>query len=181
MSLPVWLLDIDGVINAAVGTNRPPTHAWPAEDWIDTKAQGRSQTWRILAARPVLDFIRTTHEQGRAEIRWHTTWQDKAAEVATALDLPTFAVQEAPELYAVEEQLRRGQWWKLPAVWRVLADGQRVVWTDDDASWDLTPQQKAALAAASCHVVSPDPQTGLCRRHLRDIDKILTAWEETPR
>jgi len=179
MAMPVWLLDIDGVINAAVGPKRPPTHAWPASEWIDTSADGidrgrvRTRTWRILAARPVLDLIRSVHEQGRAEIRWHTTWQETAREVATALDLPEFAVQDAPEFYQLEEELRRDRWWKLPAVWRVLAEGRRVLWTDDDASTDLTTAQKATLAAAGCHVVSPDPMTGLCKRHLREIDEFL--------
>lgn len=171
---PVWLLDIDGVINAAVGPKRPPTHAWPAAEWIDTKAQNGT-TWRILAARPVVEFIREVHESGRAEIRWHTTWQDLAGEVGRAVGLPEFAVQEAPEFHQIAEQLRRDRWWKLPAVWRVLAEGRRVLWTDDDAKSDLTQEQKTTLAAAGCHVVSPDPMTGLCKRHLRQIDEFLSA------
>lgn len=169
----VWLLDIDGVINAPAKPGaRPPTHAWPVDAWIDTKADNGT-TWRILAARPVLDFIRSVHEQGRAEIRWHTTWQERSAEVAKALDLPDFPVQEAPEFDQTEEHLRRDQWWKLPAVWRVLSEGHRVLWTDDDASWDLTADQKTRLAAAGCHIVSPDPMTGLYKKHLQQIDEFL--------
>lgn len=177
--VPVWLLDIDGVLNAAVGPGRPPTQAWPKDQWIDTSAdaidRGRAKprTWRILAAKPVVDFIRSVHESGRAEIRWHTTWQDLAREVSQALKLPEFAVQDAPEFWAIEEELRRDRWWKLPAVWRVLTDGRRVLWTDDDAEHDLKPQQKATLAAAGCHIVSPNPMTGLCKRHLREIDEYL--------
>ncbi len=171
--LPVWLLDIDGVVNAA--TKNPPTHAWPAEDWINGVATNAGKTWRILSARPVADFIRTVHEQGRAEIRWHTTWQDDAHQVSAMLDLPTFAVQAAPEFHRVEEHLRRDEWWKLPAVMRVLAEEKRrVVWSDDDTAWDLSVSQRTALGQAGpLLLIAPDPYTGLCRKHLRQIDAFL--------
>lgn len=174
VTIPVWLLDIDGVLNAAT-RGKPPTHAWPADDWIDTKAMGEARTWRMLAARPVLDFIRDVHTAGRAEIRWHTTWQERAANVAEALDLPTFPVQYAPEFLDVEDCLLRDQWWKLPAAQRVLTDeGRDLVWTDDDADWDLTADQRTSLGAAGrVLIVSPDVLTGLCRQHLRKIDAFL--------
>lgn len=171
---PVWLLDIDGVINAAT-LGEPPTHAWPADDWVDTKADGEARVWRMLAARPVLDFIREVHAAGRAEIRWHTTWQERAANVARALDLPEFPVQYAPEFLDVEEALRHDQWWKLPAAQRVVTDeGRALLWTDDDADWDLTAEQRTALEVAGrVLIVSPSSLVGLCRRHLRAIDEFL--------
>lgn len=168
-STPIWLLDIDGVINAA--TRKPPTHAWPADDWIDTRTTpGKGRSWRILAARPVLDYIRSVHESGTAEIRWHTTWQHDAQQVADALKLPTFAVQEAPEYLDAERHL--DEWWKLPAALRVLAEGRRLVWTDDDAV-DLTTTQMHQLNEAGALVVSPAVETGLCRSHLRKIETFL--------
>lgn len=57
---PLWLLDIDGVINA-LGT-RIPTDTWPRDAWVqrlvpvDLPGHGRT-TLPILAARPVLDFV----------------------------------------------------------------------------------------------------------------------------
>ena len=81
MTVPVWLLDIDGVLNAAA--KKPDRNVWPAADWIEGRAhEAGGAAWRILAARPVVDFIRGVHEEGRAEIRWHTTWQHDAAAVA---------------------------------------------------------------------------------------------------
>jgi len=89
MSSPVWLLDIDGVINAPTAPGRkPPLHVWPADDWIDTRVWGHRQRFRICVARPVVDFIREVHESGRAEIRWHTTWQDLANQLGEAVGLP---------------------------------------------------------------------------------------------
>ena len=84
---PVWLLDIDGVINATVGwKGKPPTQVWAASNWIDTVAADAIQ-FRILSARPVIEFVKLVHETGRAEIRWHTTWQHSAQNVADALGL----------------------------------------------------------------------------------------------
>jgi hypothetical protein len=175
MTRAVWLLDIDGVINAA--SRRPPTHAWPEADWIDTKASDAKRQWRILAPRPVLDYIRAVHEGQLADIRWHTTWQHHAQQVAAALDLPTFPVQEAPEYI---EAPHIAGWWKLPAALRLLEAGHRLLWTDDDAI-DLHRTERSELAAAgSILIASPDPQTGLCRRHLRDIDTFLTAAADAP-
>jgi hypothetical protein len=170
---PVWLLDVDGVVNAVTAPRRkPPLHVWPDGQWVDTKVWGNRQRWRIVAAQPVLDFIRSVHELGRAEVRWHTTWQDSANQLGEALGLPEFPVQDAPEFAEPEWPGSRG-WWKLPAVWRVLAEGRPVLWTDDDAKTDLRPEQKATLAAAGCRVIAPDPFTGLTPKHLRQIDEFL--------
>jgi len=91
MTPPVWLLDVDGVINAA--TIKPPTYVWPADAWIKTKVLGLT----VHVAQPVLDFIREVHELGRVEIRWHTTWQLDAPAFGEVLGLPTFPVADAPE------------------------------------------------------------------------------------
>jgi hypothetical protein len=175
-AIPVWLLDIDGVVNAV--TRFKPPRAWPAEDWTDTKAMAERREWRILAATPVVDFIRTVHVEGRAEIRWHTTWQDHAANVSVALGLPEFPVHVAPEFDANGggELLAAGQrWWKLPGAWRVVKDEDRdLVWTDDDASWQLTNAQRRSLKAAGrVLIMAPESGTGLCKRHLRQIDEFL--------
>lgn len=171
MDVPVWLLDIDGVVNA-YGAGGLPTHAWPKDDWIVTKANG----FNIWAARPVLDFIRSVHTDGSAEIRWHTTWQNDSHLLAEALDLPEFPVQPAPEFLDQGGFLRRDMWWKLPAAQRVLAEEKRrLVWTDDDAAWSLRGGQEAELSALGpVLVLAPSEQTGLCPRHLRKIGAFLT-------
>ncbi|MBF9129495.1 hypothetical protein I0C86_11020 [Plantactinospora sp. S1510] len=92
---PVWLLDIDGVLNAV--TKTPDPNVWPLDQWSRGEASDGETEWPILFARPVADFIRQVHEEGRAEIRWHTTWQQEAGAVGKLLDLPTFPVQPSPE------------------------------------------------------------------------------------
>src|SRR5262245_30167423 len=96
ISKPIWLLDFDGVLNAI--SKRPPTHVWPRDTWVVTEAKGREGVlWPILAAKPVLAFIREIHETGLAEIRWHSTWQQDTVNLSEALDLPVFPIQPAPE------------------------------------------------------------------------------------
>lgn len=169
---PVWLLDIDGVLNAVTSAGRkPPHHVWPARDWIRTHANdSRGARWSMTIAQPVIAFVRKVHEEGLAEIRWHTTWQE-AANSLNGIGLPVLPVQEAPEFIHLGDYDR---WWKLPAVWRVLTDeGRRVLWTDDDADWELRDEQKSSLAEAGCRIISPDTYTGLTPKHLRLIGEYL--------
>lgn len=179
---PVWLLDIDGVINAV--SRKPDRGVWPKDRWIQGTAHGSGTDWPIHAAGPVVDFIRETHGSGRAEVRWHTTWQHEAANVAKLLGLPDFEVQACPE-YAVAHQAVagaeplpvRGVWWKLPAAERVVGEeGRALVWTDDDANRELRGRSgKENLSRlAPTLIVCPRTHIGLTRKHLRMIDGFLT-------
>jgi hypothetical protein len=174
MRAPVWLLDLDGVINAASMTF--PMHAWPRDSWRQITAEdSEGVSWPIRTAQPVVDFIRAVHESGRAEIRWHTTWQQDALVVGRHLGLPDFAVAHAPEYGKLDEFLDRNRWWKFPAARRVLADEHRaLLWTDDDAGSDLRREERAELASLGrLLIVCPNAKTGLRRRHLRQIDAFL--------
>lgn len=170
---PVWLLDVDGVLNAV--TKKPARNVWPADQWLRGEATSTGHTWPILAAQPVVDFIRDVHDQGRAEIRWHTTWQDEAVAIEKLLNLPTFPVQDAPE-WAVHLRGETEEWWKLGAVRRVVTEERRpLVWTDDDADRFQVPAADRALLASATPslVLCPSPYTGLTPKHLRKIDQFL--------
>jgi len=167
VKVPVWLLEVDGVINTYGTQKSPPTQVWPAADWIITKV-GRFNIW---AARPVVDFIRGVHERGEAEIRWHTSWQDGALDLAVGLGLPEFEVQEAPEWGSYDENAQG--WWKLPPVHRVLAEGRSVLWTDDDAVCLSTRERAELQGSGLIEIIAPTYNTGLCKRHLRQIGEIL--------
>ncbi len=168
---PVWLLDIDGVINAWFRGVDPPTHIWPQEQWIRVEVDG----FTLWAARPVLDFISEVHRRRKAEIRWHTTWQHDAEKVGTAFGLPHFWVQDAVKEFANQaEMLLRGKWWKLPAAWRVVGQEQRpLVWTDDDIV-DLNDRETTSLTrAGKTLLIAPTPAYGLTRSQLDRIAEFL--------
>lgn len=65
---PVWLLDVDGVINAS----RP---GWGAAPHHGT-ATAAGMSFRIRWAPALAKRIRALHESGRVEIRWCSTWCD---------------------------------------------------------------------------------------------------------
>lgn len=184
MTKPVWLLDVDGVLNAA--TKKPDRNVWPAEDWVQGRARDDTRSWPILYARPVAAFIREVHESGRAEIRWHTTWQEWARAIEELLDLPSFPVQEAPEwevfLDGGRTKPHNDEWWKIGAALRVVEEEKRpLLWTDDDADsfWNLPAAVRTRITSAQpTLIVAPAPETGLCKRHLRQIDAFLTDRAE---
>lgn len=167
---PVWLLDIDGVINAL--GSKTLTRAWPAAGWRLVHAESAHQVrWPIRAAQPVLDFITAVHTSGRAEIRWHSTWQEYANNVSRELGLPEFPVAHAPEF---DEPIGM-TWWKLPAARRILVqERRRLIWTDDDAAEEMTRAERRELhTLGRSLIVFPDTMTGLCRRHLHRIETFL--------
>lgn len=169
---PVWLLDIDGVVNALA--REPVCGSWPPEQWAqhvvraDIPGSGR-MLLPIFVAQPVLDFVTAVHASGAAEVVWHSTWREAAVtDLAPVLGLPRFPVSVAPEWTARP----RDVWWKLPAAQRVVASGRRLVWTDDDIA--VVPDQVAELAArADTLLISPDPVTGLIPEQLSAIADFL--------
>ncbi len=172
-SVPVWLLDIDGVINAlARGPVRGsfPRDAW-AQHAVEAEIPGLGpMLLPILVAQPVLQFIRDVHQAQTAQVLWHSTWRTAAmTELAPTLGLPPIPISVAPEWTE-----RPPGWWKLPAAQRVVASGRRLVWTDDDITHygnelgDLADRQDALL-------ICPDPDTGLTQRDLDRIADFLAA------
>lgn len=169
---PLWLLDIDGVINALA--HGPLPDAWPERDWVQrlviTDIPGRGvMSLPILAARPVLDFITDVHRSGSAEIRWHSTWRTAAiTSFAPALGLPTtIAMSVAPEW----SERPIGQWWKLGAAERAVAAGRRLIWTDDDLR--VYGDETEHVASAGNLLLGPYGDTGLTPDELARIAGFL--------
>lgn len=182
---PVWLLDIDGVLNATTSRSFP-SHVWPRYTWRQFTAMGNSREWTLKVAQPVVDFVQEVHDSGLVEIRWHTTWQHAAQNVAKELGLPEFPVHEAPEYTPTAwEGSTVGEWWKLPGAWRVIGsepgdEGRPLVWTDDDIGFMTTKEQLAALrAAGKVLLVEPGSKEGLVKKHLTKIREFIEMFKET--
>jgi hypothetical protein len=184
---PVWLLDVDGVLNAV--SSKPDGSVWPRNAWLEGVAEG----WPIKAAEPVLRFVRDVHAAGVAEIRWHTTWQEAAqGELTQLLGFPDLPLQPCPEFHsgvnaAGGSSLGPGDWWKLPAAHRVLRDeGRRLLWTDDDLkteSYRFNGLGGLSLGEAldrSSLLVSPNMRTGLSYKNLVQIGEFLGCSDLVP-
>lgn len=176
MTVPVWLLDIDGVINALGGSDTYRMQ-WPNAVWRETRlsASGDGAGFRITVAQPVIDFIIATHEDELAEIRWHTTWQADAQRLADWAGLPTFPVHDAPEF---NSKLHWKRWWKLPAAHRVVNDeGRKLLWTDDDIRYELR-RDNTLRTARDCKIIAPNDMFGLSPDNLEEITIYLHKMKE---
>lgn len=173
---PVWLLDIDGVLNALA--REPVTGSWPPDQWVqhvvpaDIPGTGR-MLLPIFVARPVLEFVARVARSGAAEVIWHSTWREAAvSDLAPVLGLPRLPISVAPEWTQRPESI----WWKLPAARRVVESGRRLVWTDDDIA--VVADQVGDLdARPDTLLISPEPRVGLAENHLQAIAAFLGLEE----
>jgi hypothetical protein len=186
---PVVLLDVDGVVNAT--SKQLPTRHWPLEQWTKTKIKARDGVEYPFAwAAPVVQWLTGLHTSGRAEIRWHTTWQHEALVVGRTLGLPEFAVQECPEWQqycdngsALRADLIRAcmpGWWKYPAAERVVAEEKRrLIWIDDDIDLEISRRTRNALKSVhQLELVCPAQGTGIITKHIAQVENTLARWEE---
>ena len=151
---PVWLLDVDGVINV----RRPGWGAAPFHGVAYTGDIG----WRLRWAPALTARIRRLHRDGVLEVRWCSTWCSWPDELARVLRMPgiDLAFGDVVDTSAA----------KLGAAHEVLHSGRRLVWTDDvevplgGLLFDeLTADGRALL-------IRPDPRSGLTPAHLAAIE-----------
>lgn len=156
--VPMWLLDVDGVINA----DNPD---WEAAGQEATARSG-GRTYRLRWAPELINRIRCLHESGLVEVRWCSTWCPDASELEQLWDLPVLSrawTEDINGFPAVKA--------KILAAKGVLAEGRRLVWTDDDVTplpgsshyEELTADGRALL-------IAPDYRFGLRPEHLDAIE-----------
>lgn len=159
MDRPIWLLDVDGVINGhprLCGWDRPPR--------------------RLKAGFPVyyeprlIDRIRAVHATGLAEVRWSTTWCGYPAELAQLEDQLDLHLERA---FGGRPSTKTWADLKLQAAVDVLEQGRRLIWTDDDDA-DVAPQFSAVVAdaeqAGRALLIAPQSELGLRLEHLDAIE-----------
>lgn len=176
--LPVWLLDVDSVINV------PPPYSYDSgnnvkkrlkvhPEWVKTVIHD----FQIMYAPAVVDFINDVSRKGLVTIKWTTSWgQYAVSEFAPDVGLDTFAVSEdkGSEFIWPHEN-----WWKYIAAKHAAWEGP-FVWTDDDID------KKAKLAVLKegeqyGHeglVITPARSRGLEQPHLDQIMEFLLKQAE---
>lgn len=82
--VPVWLLDVDGVLNV------------PRPGWHEAPRSGRAHLpvgeYRLRWAKSVVDRVRQLGTSGAVEIRWATTWVDWIGEIERLMSFPSWQV-----------------------------------------------------------------------------------------
>ncbi|MGW3608980.1 hypothetical protein ACWD6N_03675 [Micromonospora sp. NPDC005163] len=164
MTAPVWLLDVDGVVNA-----RLP--GWPG-DPATGKAYAGSAGYVMTWAPALVDRIRELHAAGVVEVRWCTTWCAYADELERLWDLPVLGrafTEDVNGFAAVKAKMRAAR--------QVISEGRRLIWTDDDVvplpndgglHDDLTADGRALL-------IRPSGRCGLEPEHLDEIEAFAKA------
>ena len=163
---PVWLLDVDGVINAT----RPGWAGAPHQGLVH---DGRA-AWRFRWDPNVTAFIREVALNRQAQIRWATTWVPWRASLEATFRLPAF-----PVAFTLDgsEDWRSVDEVKTAAALHVVETERRpLVWTDDD----VVPQHGALrerLEAAGVPVllIAPTSNRGLRPADVGAIRSFLTA------
>jgi hypothetical protein len=164
--LPVWLLDVDGVVNA----RRPA--------WDQPFAQGHAYvdgvTYRLQWSPALTKYIKSVHKRHAAEVRWATTWVDHVHQVERLLRLPPFrtafrGLGTAPSIGAPERKVAA-------ALHVVEVERRPLIWTDDDAipvSGAL--RRRIDDAGVPVLLLAPDPTEGLGPADLELIEAFLAT------
>jgi hypothetical protein len=156
---PVWLLDVDGVIN----TRRPTWGAELRRGTADSDGVDYPMRW----APGLITRIRQLHGDGVVEVRWCTTWCADADRLERLFGLPALGrALGAADLRDGEQTDER----KLAAARRVLADGRRLVWTDDAAVPRPGPLFDELTRGGNGLLIRPHARRGLRPRDLNGIE-----------
>lgn len=146
----VWLLDVDGVINAT----RAGWSAQPKSGW----AYANGNSWRMRWSPQLIERIKKIHKHEHTEILWATTWVGYTYQLENLFKLP-----------ALRSAGPTGMGWgqKLAAAEAVLASGSRLIWTDDEAipyDWDSNADRL---------IIRPRSNRGLRPEHLDEIERFV--------
>jgi hypothetical protein len=162
---PIWLLDIDGVIN----TLKPGWGAAPRK----TSCAGFVIRW----APELVTRICSLHHSGAVDIRWSSTWcgyPDQLAALQRTFGLTLDAAFSDRPMSKTWGDL------KAEAALAVLTEGRRLVWTDDDeigAARRLFPALAAAEADGQALLIAPCSNRGLQPEHLDLIEAFAADLE----
>jgi hypothetical protein len=168
--IPVWLLDVDGVLNAFRAgwwhTRPRLVQVWSTTDAYD---------YRIRYEPRLVDAVRAVHEEGLAEVTWCTTWCSDADAIEDALGLP-----ELPRAFTAPVKGAEACAAKIAAARRVVTSGRPLVWTDDVEVEHHADECAAWAQAGKALTIAPDESRGLRPGHVRRIRTYLAGRPVPP-
>ena len=160
----VWLLDVDGVINAS----RPGWSERPHRAEITANGQ----PWRMRWSPSMVRAIREIALSREVDVVWATTWCPWVDQLEAMFRLPPLprafsaqdlAAQPAPEL-------------KLMAALAEVERGSRLIWTDDDAI-PSSGEERRTLEASGALLITPASNRGLQPPDLDRVRSQLHDWQ----
>lgn len=185
---PIWLLDVDGVLNALPwasarwekGVGATVESAWA--DLTETRSTpdlhlDPADGYHITYSPALMREIRKLHESGAVEVRWLTTWGSGAnVHLNKQLGLPAFDVAgEPPETIGYTGQYSSRTWWKLGHVERIHAEEPHrpIIWTDDDLEHvDYAREWAHSLGFLP---LAPDETVGITPGDLQRIKEFIQS------
>lgn len=193
---PLWLLDVDGVLNAVTG--KPDRTVWP--DWSSGTATAEGRSWPIWFSPTVAGTVARLHTDGLADVRWLTSWgHDANGPLRRLLGLPALRVAGTADEQALRDAAAAasvrahadlgtaaadpltGRWWKFDIVRALHAADptRRILWTDDDLRFETRINAWMSTHTHSL-LIAPRSQLGITPKLLRQIrefcdDPTLTA------
>lgn len=161
---PIWLLDIDGVLNALV---HPETLEHP--NWTDLVRKpvrtSFGSEYHLTMSTTVVNFVKA-HVLAGVDVQWATTWQNDAnLFVAPAFGFPVLPVGAAAlgmSDYSYKER----------AALAAIDAGRPLIWTDDDAI-RLIVRMEIEQSGVPHLMIEPEAHVGLTPQHLDAISEFL--------
>jgi hypothetical protein len=157
---PVWLLDVDGVINVG----------WPEWDGGSRSGSAYSsgQEFLIRWAPALIERIRGLHERYAVDIRWCSTWCCDADQLERLFGLPALERAWTADINGLVAAAA-----KLAAARQVLAEKRRLIWTDDTEVPTDGPLYDELTRDGRALLIAPHWRRGLLPEHLDAIEAFV--------
>jgi hypothetical protein len=155
----VWLLDLD----ETVFVDRP---GWSMAPFRATLVTDRE--WKVRWSPELARRTRRLQASGAVDLRWCTTWCPWAHVVEQALLLPELPrTLTATQCAGSPGQIDAA---KVAVARSVIAQGRRLIWTDDSAVPRFGPLHRELTASGQALLIAPPPKTGLSPAHMDQIE-----------
>jgi hypothetical protein len=169
--VPVWLLDVDGVLNA----DRPGWSGLPGHGTAKFEGHVFRMRW---APRLIVQLIKL-HRDHVVEFRWATTWVDEIGQIEALFRLPGFPLAFSGLSSGPQSQVPglKGE----AALHVVETERRPLIWTDDDAIPLGGPLRRRLHASQPLMLIAPDPNRGLQPADIQAVTEFLANPGATER
>jgi len=163
MNKPIWLLDVDGVLNALDKRSKD----WPHYETPVCRG------YVIRYAPALIERMDALVAADKVEIVWLTTWWDNIIHLPFTNWHGYRVANTEDEYNAFRKFSGSYDWWKRPVAQRLYTPGQKMIWTDDDLAFDRVSVEWVKSVYPDVLGISPNTNHGLTPAHLDTIEAFL--------